>query len=662
MRWGLVAMAALFGCVDATQVNVFVTADPAFDGRVRFVSFEVEVEADPVPDTQVIELGQDGLAQTLRDPLRLTIVPDPLLDPERVFRVRIALLDNDQNTIGERIAIAAMPESGRTEVRLNIDAACADQHACNARETCDAEDGTPRCASACVAVTDPGEIRRSEPIPCDNLTAFAPDGVACSVGDRPGRLWNGECCTTCFDGTRCLPADERTGDLTGDGGQECAPCGCDDGGGAMCAITVRLRSVDLAKNHGCATGSENEDRRALFCWGSNLHGQFGIGAATPYPFEDPPPVRDPKCLARPEQAARDLLRPEQVQDGLVDLRQAPTRILLGRGDGQRAGEVSLGISQSCFVQFKDREDMEDLEVRCAGQGLRGERGDGSNSSVLSFVDASPVTERFDAIAMGFRHGCGVEDGALGCWGAGSDGVLGQGDERASSTPLAVNLPAPVDQVATARREVSALAGGVLYSWGQNERGAAGDPDGSRCEATSQCVLEPRATEGIWTFVSNSSASTCVLNEEGRLFCRGSILSDVGPFVAGGSPPPERQHELTAVSLWRWQRVAVAEGALCGIVDDGSLLCLGNGRSGMLGGPGENLARPGALGWRWTNIVSDHRTFCARREDQTVWCWGANECGQAGSLEASDIRDRTQFESTTVFVAEPRRVCVPGIGE
>lgn len=136
------------------------------------------------------------------------------------------------------------------------------------------------------------------------------------------------------------------------------------------------------------------------CWGDNTHGQLGLGDK----------------LVRGNKAA-------QMGDALP---------AVNLGTGRTAQRVTLGLSHACAL-------LDDATVKCWGYGLEGklgtgstlDKGDGANEMgdnllALDFgVGASAV-----GLASGFDHNCVVLAGGAGsvrCWGDGTSGALGQGD-------------------------------------------------------------------------------------------------------------------------------------------------------------------------------------------------------------------------------------------
>lgn len=136
------------------------------------------------------------------------------------------------------------------------------------------------------------------------------------------------------------------------------------------------------------------------CWGDNTHGQLGVGDKL---------VRGNKV--------------NQMGDALP---------ALSLGTGRTAQRITLGVSHACAL-------LDNGTVKCWGYGISGklgygdvlDRGDaanemGDNLPVVDFGVGQVVT----SLASGWDHNCVLLAGGAGsvrCWGNGSSGSLGQGD-------------------------------------------------------------------------------------------------------------------------------------------------------------------------------------------------------------------------------------------
>ena len=88
--------------------------------------------------------------------------------------------------------------------------------------------------------------------------------------------------------------------------------------------------------------------------------------------------------------------------------------------------------------------------------------------------------RVVSVVAGFSYSAAVSHtGALNTWGAGSNGLLGHGEEKYHLTPKLVEALREVKVVSTAAGERHSAAvshTGALYTWGSDEDGQLGHSD------------------------------------------------------------------------------------------------------------------------------------------------------------------------------------------
>lgn len=157
---------------------------------------------------------------------------------------------------------------------------------------------------------------------------------------------------------------------------------------------VNVRSLSSGSNgyHTCAVTQDG----AVYCWGRNIGGQFGIGSKL---FENTTPVPMPL--------------------------PAGTKIL----------SSGSGTSSVCLVRAN-------FTLVCLGSGSRGELGTGSAAEALEPAPVVlPGSATFDVVRGGYMTTCALSRvGELYCWGAGTSGQLGILPASDARTPIRVPLP------------------------------------------------------------------------------------------------------------------------------------------------------------------------------------------------------------------------------
>jgi len=399
-----------------------------------------------------------------------------------------------------------------------------------------------------------------------------------------------------------------------------------------------------AGGHTCAVTAAG----AAWCWGSNGYGQVG--------------------------------------DGTYTQRTTPTAVT-GLGSGVAA--VAAGYLHSCALTSAGA-------VRCWGYNGYGQLGDGTTTNSATPVAVSSLSSGVAAIAAGDQHSCALTSaGAVLCWGANSQGQLGDGTTTGRSTPVAVSsLGSDVSVITAGSYHTCALTnGGALWCWGGNYSGQVGD-------GTTDTRLTPVAVSGLGSGVVKVSAgaySTCALLSGGGLRCWGANESgqlgdgtrttrrtptaviglDSGvALVSGGTSHACAVRETGSVSCWgangygqlgdavathRPTPVAVAglAGATagasggfhtCAITGAGALSCWGRNGSGQLGdGTYTTRSAPVTVSGLGSGVLAAAGGLshtCSVTSAGAAWCWGYNTSGQLG-------------DGTTVTRSTP--VAVTGLG-
>ena len=171
-------------------------------------------------------------------------------------------------------------------------------------------------------------------------------------------------------------------------------------------------AIASGRYHTCAI----LDNASVKCWGNvNSNGQFGLG----------------DTVSRGS-------NPNEMGDNLptVDL-----------GTGRTATAIASGNHHTCAI-------LDNASVKCWGSGSSGKLGIGNTNNMGDSVDEMgdnlPVVELGTgrtaiAIDAGWEHSCVIQDnGAVKCWGHGSNGRLGQGNSDTigdNSNEMGDNLPA-----------------------------------------------------------------------------------------------------------------------------------------------------------------------------------------------------------------------------
>ena len=295
-------------------------------------------------------------------------------------------------------------------------------------------------------------------------------------------------------------------------------------------------------------------------------------------------------------------------------------------------------------------------MKCWGKAENGSLGNGDdgqnqftpvgvnelNSDTCCFSDIEETSPDGD-------HSCALSDGSVYCWGLDTAGQIGHGHLSCIGNGYCVNPHGPsvlnrnIVTFTTGLRHTCAIADdSTAWCWGENDFGQLGVGDNDDRNAPTQ-VLLPAGTTPI--SINAGGHTTCVILDNGTGLCWGK--SDYGHL---GDGTYNNRDEPTPISILPSNRSLVAmdlgAGHACGILDDGTAYCWGNGtfssgESGGRLGDGSNessrfprsVSLPSGRNAISIDVGVDHT--CVILDDNSAVCWGLNEEGQLGDGSTSN---------------------------
>ena len=325
-----------------------------------------------------------------------------------------------------------------------------------------------------------------------------------------------------------------------------------------------------------------DDHGGLSCWGSNAFGQLGDGSRvarrTPQPvpgagwtavsmgFDHTCGLQGTLLWCWGDNVYGEL---GDGTSGVAAERLEPTQVMLATGGNGAWSAVAVG-AQSCAIDTAG-------QLWCWGQNTHGELGTLADTMAhpnpVQVVSAGPWTSIAAGVISGagirFGYACGMQDGALACWGADQYSQLGDGMTTARGTPMAPAQPLAADQMSLGATHALVVAGGAGWAWGLDSSGELGN--GSMTNATTPITL---------------------------------------PMT--------------------WIELAAGDSHSCGIAADHTLWCWGSNAYGQLGtGNLDDTALPRQVGTasHWQHVWAANRHTCALDDQHALWCWGADDLGQ-----------------------------------
>ena len=245
--------------------------------------------------------------------------------------------------------------------------------------------------------------------------------------------------------------------------------------------------------------------------------------------------------------------------------------------------------------------------------------------------------KWEMVALGAGHTCGIKNGRLYCWGNAYLGKLGNGDVKDYRTkPVQVLFdPETVSKKDSLWKNVSAgtghtcgiLQNGELYCWGDNELSQIGDGTNEN-RAFPVRIL----AQGDHKFVKISTRyeHTCAINSLGDLYCWGS--NEFG-YLGDGTDVDRRYPVKIGEDIGPWIDVSAGGAHTCAINSNGELYCWGTNGRGQFGNGSTVFKSLSPVKVNedtdWKVVATGGVHTCAIKENGELYCWGGNDNGEVG---------------------------------
>jgi alpha-tubulin suppressor-like RCC1 family protein len=284
-------------------------------------------------------------------------------------------------------------------------------------------------------------------------------------------------------------------------------------------------------NHTCALRKTG----ALDCWGANDFGQVGAGRTDP---EITTPVTviatGVAAVTAGDNHTCALLTSGQVQCwGAGSQGQLGTGSRKDASTPQNAGvanakRVVAGGAHTCAIRSDDT-------VVCWGENLDGQLGVQTVQALPSATPRNvvdPVTRqnlKATALGLGFAHTCAVmPNGSVKCWGANTQGQLGNGQVNTAQNPDAIPVPgiaSASDLTAGREHTCVLLTDHTVQCWGANQLGQCGTGTVSAAP-----VLQPTTVTGLEVNVAIPPAPPQMAQTSNQISSRRWHTCALGPFL------------------------------------------------------------------------------------------------------------------------------------
>jgi serine/threonine protein kinase/alpha-tubulin suppressor-like RCC1 family protein len=285
------------------------------------------------------------------------------------------------------------------------------------------------------------------------------------------------------------------------------------------------------------------------------------------------------------------------------------------------------------------------EALCWGANSQGQLGDGSTTERAA-PTAVRATQRFTEISVGAGHTCALTgDGTAFCWGGNKFGQLGDGSRSNRNRPVLVRSTAGNQGFQSLAAGGSHTCGitraNKAYCWGDGFSGQVGN-------AMQDFAVEPFAVKTTLAFrsVVAGDRHTCGLTTSGRVYCWGENKQG----QLGNETKDDRNVPDSTATDQVFRAIAAGGQHTCGIATSRQLLCWGNNVDGRLGdGTRSSRIVPvvAASGQTFSLVSAGSGHTCALTTRSQAMCWGGNARGQLGG------------GNTSAFSAAPVTVRIKG---
>lgn len=304
------------------------------------------------------------------------------------------------------------------------------------------------------------------------------------------------------------------------------------------------------------------------------------------------------------------------------------------GDLLDIAQVAAGTAHTCALTATGG-------VKCWGQGLLGQLGNGSMGNSQAPVDVVGLSSGVVALAAGGHTNCAITaTGGVKCWGQNLRGALGDGTEVDRSTPVdVVGIASGATAIGVgANHACAVVAGGALKCWGDDSNGQVGDgTTGFRVTPMDVQFLPPVVA------VAPGGTFTCALSAgSGGVKCWG--LGTSGELGNGSTASSLSPVDVTGLTSGVAALAAGYQYACALSSGGGGVRCWGFNMAGNLG-DGTNILRTSPVnvsglsgGLTPVAMITASRAqahTCALTSVGGVKCWGLNTWGQAGATAAQN---------------------------
>jgi alpha-tubulin suppressor-like RCC1 family protein len=264
----------------------------------------------------------------------------------------------------------------------------------------------------------------------------------------------------------------------------------------------------------------------------------------------------------------------------------------------------------------------------------------SNRFTPSLIESSfdwAIFEDIAAVDAGFFYSCalksnqpasGLAGGTIWSWGNNAYGQLGQGNTNSYYAPVQIGTDSDWIQISAGESHTAGLkTSGTLWLWGSNNNGQLGDGTTNDRLTPIQIGMETdwSIVQAGWADSISIVGYTIALKVNQTFWSWGN--NEYGQLGDGTTDIRTSPRQIGVDSDW-WN-ITSGRYHTIGLKTNGTLWAWGRNDSGQLGRA--NTIIPGQVGTNsdWAQVTSGAYHTFGLKVDGTLWAWGNNEYGQLG---------------------------------
>ncbi|MGZ6479213.1 MAG: RCC1 domain-containing protein [Bdellovibrionales bacterium] len=311
-----------------------------------------------------------------------------------------------------------------------------------------------------------------------------------------------------------------------------------------------------------------------------------------------------------------------------------TTLVTVSGLPSAAVSVSANYSGACTL-------LATGAVYCWGQNANGEVGNGNIGTMYKSATATSLVSGVTKISSGGFHNCALKsDGTVFCWGSNTYGQLGLPLTTAmTSTPTLVTLPSAATALSlSARTSCALLTTGDVYCWGRNNYGQLGDGTTVDRLTPAKVLLKDKALQ-----ISLGDNTGCaILQTDNKLNCWGSNANNESRGTVESLRYATDMLGIVGKAVKDTGITTLIQGVYnspqygCAVLLTGETQCWGDNQLSELGqglAPSFNQLIANVTGLGAGTSADVHLgiyTGCSLLQNTGVFCWGNNSQGQIGN--------------------------------